>query len=166
MRLFIGLWPSEEMKKDIISVMHEMKKQGTLGSFTPASNLHLTLAFLGEVKEVEVVKEVLSSLPPEKSRLTFGEYGGNQDVFWITVKANQKLKKYVADLRKALSEKGIPVDTKKFEPHMTLLRHPKGKPSKGLPIPSSDMTVSKVSLIKSEVKDGKRVYKEIYSVSV
>ena len=164
MRLFIALKPSEAMKKDLIHVMHDMKQLGTEGKYVPAANLHITLAFLGEVTEVDAVKDVMKSLPVERSRLTFSEYGFTRDVFWIGLKGNQKIKKYVADLRLALKQKGLPVDTAKFEPHITLLRGQKGKRPTGLTVPGSEMTVSGVSLFKSEVKDGKRVYKEIFSV--
>ena len=164
MRLFIALKPSEAMKKDLIHVMHDMKQLGTEGRYVPASNLQITLAFLGEVTDLDSVKEVMKSLPVEKSRLTFSEYGFSRDVFWIGIKGNQKIKKYVADLRLALKQKGLPVDMQKFEPHITLLRGQKGKRPQGLSIPSSDMTVSQISLFRSDVKDGKRVYKEIFTV--
>ena len=127
-------------------------------------NLHCTLAFIGETDRAEDIKKVMDSIPVEKARLSFSEYGRFGDVFWIGLKGNQKIKKYAADLRKALKEDQIPCDTSKFEPHITLIRKQKGKQPAGLPVPGADMTVTKVSLMKSEVKDGKRVYKEIYSV--
>lgn len=47
MRLFIAVSLSEDMKKDLVRFMHEMKKQGVEGNFVPAQNLHMTLAFIG-----------------------------------------------------------------------------------------------------------------------
>jgi len=164
MRLFIAVELSEQMKKALIGVMHEMKKQGIAGNYVPVQNLHCTLAFIGETDRAEDIKKVMESIPVEKARLSFSEYGRFGDVFWIGLKGNQKIKKYAADLRKALKENQIPCDTAKFEPHVTLVRKQKGRQPEGLPVPGTDMTVTKVSLMKSEVKDGKRVYKEIYSV--
>ena len=51
MRLFVAVQLSEEMKKSILACMHGLKKAGVSGSYVPAQNLHLTLAFLGEMKD-------------------------------------------------------------------------------------------------------------------
>ncbi len=63
MRLFIAIPLSEEMKKALVTCMHDLKKQGVEGNYVPAQNLHLTLAFIGEYDEPEKVKEVLRSVP-------------------------------------------------------------------------------------------------------
>ena len=165
MRLFIAVDLSEEMKKALVGTMHDLKKMGVEGSYVPKQNLHMTLAFIGETQEADAVREVMKSIPVERSRLSFSEYGNFKDTMWISIKGNQKIKKYAADLRKGLKEKGLPVDMAKFEPHVTLIRGQKGKRPEGLKIPSADMTVTKISLMKSEMKDGKRVYREIFSVS-
>lgn len=164
MRLFIAIQLSDKMKKALVGTMHELKKQGVTGDFIPMQNLHITVAFLGEVQDPEPVRQILDKLLVEKPRIAFSQFGNYGDVFWVGIKGNQKLKKYAADLRKELKEGGIPCDEKKFEPHVTLVRKQKGKRPAGLKIPAEDMMVTKVSLMKSEIKDGKRVYKEIYSV--
>ncbi len=165
MRLFIAVDLSEDMKKALVGTMHDLKKAGVEGGYVPKQNLHMTLAFIGETQDVDSVREVMKGIPVEKSRLTFSEYGNFGDTFWIGIKGNQKIKKYAADLRKALKDHGVPCDMSKFEPHVTLIRKLKGRKPEGMKVPSADMTVTKISLMKSEQKDGKRVYKEIYSVS-
>ena len=165
MRLFIAIELSDNMKKSLIGVMHQLKQQGVTGSYVPVQNLHVTLAFIGETDQMQQVKAVMDQVPLEKGRLSFSSYGNFGDVFWIGIKGNQKIKKYVSDLRRALKDTGIPCDTSKFEPHVTLLRKMKGRRPADLPVPQEDMMIKKISLMKSELKDGKRVYKEIYSVS-
>ena len=165
MRLFIGVMMSDPMKKALIDVLHELKGQGINASFVPAANFHMTMAFIGETNQLEEVKAVMSSLPVEKARLSFSDFGFFDDTFWIGIKGNQKIKKYAADLRKALKDAGLPCDMAKFEPHVTLLRKVKGRRPSGLKVPDRDMTISKISLFRSDMKDGKRVYKEIFSVS-
>ncbi|MBR2529154.1 MAG: RNA 2',3'-cyclic phosphodiesterase [Blautia sp.] len=164
MRVFLALQLSEEMKKALIGTMHDMKQQGIKGNYVPMQNFHITLAFVGQTQMIDEIRQVMDSIPIEKSRLSFSDFGYTGDVFWIGVKGNQKIKKYVSDLRKRLKEKGIPCDDAKFEPHVTLIRQQKGKRPAGLAIPKADMTVTRVSLMKSEEKDGKRIYKEIYAV--
>ena len=165
MRLFIGVAMSDPMKKALIDVLHELKQQGITGNYVPAANFHMTMAFIGETNQLEEIKAVMNALPVEKARLSFNDFGFFDDTFWIGIKGNQKIKKYAADLRKGLKDAGIPCDQTKFEPHVTLLRKVKGRRPTGLKVPDRDMTISKVSLFRSDMKDGKRVYKEIYSVS-
>ena len=59
----------------------------------------------------------------------------------------------------------IPYDRKKFVPHVTIIRN-MGGPWKKVSPPKADMTVKKVSLMKSEQKNGKQVYTEIFSVDL
>ena len=165
MRLFIAVMLSDSMKKALVQGMHDLKKQGVAGRYVPAQNLHLTLAFLGEVQDAGPVRDVLSQLPVEKTKLSFSEFGRFQDTLWVGVKANQKFKKYVADLRKTLKDGGISCDTSKFVPHVTMIRAQKGNIKAYPTLPDAEMTVSKVSLMKSEMKDGKRIYREIFSCS-
>ena len=47
MRLFIAIQLSPEMKKALVSCMHDLKKQGVEGNYVPAQNLHMTLALIG-----------------------------------------------------------------------------------------------------------------------
>ncbi len=164
MRLFIAIDLAAPMKKALVGTMHELKKQGVTGNYVPMQNLHMTIAFLGNVPDPAPVAAVMDGIPVEKSRLSFSEFGNFQDTLWIGIKGNQKIKKYAADLRKALKDAGIPCDSSKFEPHVTLIRKQKGKRPAGLIIPREDMMVSKISLMRSDMKDGKRVYQEIYSV--
>jgi 2'-5' RNA ligase len=50
-------------------------------------------------------------------------------------------------------------------PHVTIIRN-MGGPWKKVSPPKADMTVKKVSLMKSEQKNGKQVYTEIFSVDL
>ena len=163
MRAFIAIPVPENMRKALIQAMHEAKKQGLDGRFVPAQNYHITVAFLGEVKDIVKIKEVMAAFPVEKSRLSFDGFEIRQDLICMNLKGNQKIKKYVSDLRNALKAAGFSVDTGKFEPHITVLRGLKGK-RPALSVPKADMMVDRICLMKSEEKDGRRVYKEIASV--
>ena len=122
MRLFIAVSLSEDMKKDLVRFMHEMKKQGVEGNFVPAQNLHMTLAFIGEYDKPSKVKEILAGIPLPEFRLCLTDTGYFGNILWMGVKGNQKLKGYVRDLRAALKANGIPCDQEKFVPHITLVR--------------------------------------------
>ena len=162
MRLFIAVDLADNMKKSLVGTLHELKKQGIAGSYVPMQNFHVTLAFLGEVKDPEEVMRVMNSLEAESSRMSFDGYGFFGDSFWIGIKTNQKLKKYAADLKKALTQAGLPCDMSKFEPHVTLIRKHKGPRPALTKVPSEDMMVKKISLMRSDRGKNGMIYTELY----
>ena len=161
MRLFIAIRLSDEMKKALVACMHDLKKQGVEGNYVPAQNLHMTLAFLGEYDDPAKVKDVIRKVPLPEFRLSLSEKGNFGNILWAGVKGNQKLKTYVKDLRAALAEEGIPFDREKFVPHITLIRKVSAKKPYQVHLPKADKTVKKASLMRSEQKNGKMVYKEL-----
>ncbi len=160
MRLFIAVQLSDDMKKALLACMHDLKKQGVEGNYVPAQNLHLTLAFIGEYDDPAKVKKVIGSVPLPQIRLSLSEKGNFGNLLWAGVKGNQKLKTYVKDLRAALKAAGIPYDEDKFIPHITLIRKAASRKPYQVHLPKAEMTVKKVSLMKSETKNGKAVYLE------
>ena len=161
MRLFIAIRLSDEMKKALVTCMHDLKKQGVEGNYVPAQNLHMTLAFLGEYDDPAKVKDVIRKVPLPEFRLSLSEKGNFGNILWAGVKGNQKLKTYVKDLRAALAEEGIPFDREKFVPHITLIRKVSAKKPYQVHLPKADMTVKKASLMRSELKIGMMVLKEL-----
>lgn len=161
MRLFIAIRLSDKMKKALVACMHDLKKQGVEGKYVPAQNLHLTLAFIGEYDYPEKVKKVIESVPLPQFRLSLSEKGNFGNILWAGVKGNQKLKTYVRDLRAALKSAGIPFNDDKFIPHITLIRKTTAKKSYQIHLPKEEMTVEKISLLKSDLKSGQAVYREI-----
>lgn len=161
MRLFIAIQLSEEMKKALTACMHDLKKQGVEGNYVPARNLHMTLAFIGEYDDPVRVKRIIESVPLPPFRLSFSEKGNFGNLIWIGVKGNQKLKTYVKNLREALKAAEVPVDHDKFVPHITLIRKAVWKKEYHVQVKKTEMTVKKASLMKSEIKGGKVVYREI-----
>ncbi len=161
MRLFIAIQLSDNTKKALVNLMHELKKQGVEGNYVPAQNLHMTLAFIGEYDDPAKIKEVISRVPVPEFRLSLSDMGNFGNILWAGVKGNQKLKAYVKDLRSALDVEGIPYDRDKFVPHITLIRKYTAKRSYKVSMPKAEMMVKKASLMKSEQKNGKAVYKEV-----
>ncbi len=160
MRLFVALQLSDELRRPLTSAMHDLKKSGVKGNYVPTPNLHLTLAFIGETDDIAAVKEALSEVSFKPFRLTLSDMGCFGDILWAGVKGNQGLSGSAKLVREALDRAQISYDRKKFEPHITLIRKMSGNWKK-VPSPKGEMTVKKISLMKSSMKDGKRVYTEI-----
>ena len=163
MRLFVSIQLSEELKDAVTGTLHALKKQGVRGSYAPKQNLHLTLAFIGETQEAAAVKEALRGLEFKPFRLGLADLGTFGDLLYVGVKGNQGLSAAAKSVREALDAAGIGYDRSKFVPHITAVRRMTGN-WKTVPAPKGEMMVRKISLMKSEQKDGKRVYTEIFSV--
>ena len=163
MRLFVAIRLSDELKKDLIGTMHVLKKLGVKGSYVPADNLHVTLAFIGETSEPEKVKEALAAVEWKPFRLSLSELGCFGDTLWIGAKGNQGLSGAARSVREALDAAEISYDQKKFVPHVTLIRKAAGNWQRAK-APKSEMMVKSISLMKSEEKNGKRVYTEVMTL--
>ena len=163
MRLFMAIQLSEEMKAALIESMHGLKKLGVKGRYVPGQNLHVTLAFLGECPDAAPAKDVLKQLSFKPFRLSLSQPGTFGDLLWVGLKGNQGLSALVRELRADLDQAGIEYDRKSFQPHITIVREMSG-PWQKLPQPKGEMMVKKVSLMRSDIRDGKRVYTELFSV--
>lgn len=163
MRLFLAICLSEELQGTMIKTMHSLKQQGVSGSYVTAANLHMTLAFLGDDAEASAVKAVMRGIRFKPFRLSLTDFGAFGDTLWIGAKGSQSLTALVKDIRSALDAANIAYDRQKFVPHITLVRHMKGN-WRQTAAPRGEMNVSRISLMKSEEKNGKRVYTEIFSV--
>ncbi len=161
MRLFIAIRFSDEVTKALTDCMHDLKKQGVEGNYVPARNLHMTLAFIGEYDNPGKVKEVIRQVPLPGCRVSLSGSGKFGNLLWAGVKGNQKLMTYVKNLREALKREEIPFDREKFVPHITMIRKVSAKNPYQVHLPKSEMTVKKISLMKSEFKNGKVEYKEL-----
>jgi len=162
MRLFIAIPFSEEFREELLRVQREMKVNGVRGNFSRPENLHVTVAFLGEVKDPAPAMKALQSVPVPELRLTSGPLGNFGELLWIGLRKNSALEEYVAEVRRALDAYGVEYDRKKFRPHITLVRRADW-PYQVLVEELAEvrrvrMTVDRVCLMKSERLDGKLTY--------
>ena len=163
MRLFLAVRFSDEVQKALLAAMHDLKAAGVRGSYVPGQNLHMTLCFIGETKERAAVCAAMDAVSFSPFRLSLDGIGAFGDLIWVGVKGNQALKGVVRDLRAQLDAAGIPYDKKEFKPHVTVIRRASGPLPKQLSLKKAEMMVRKISLMKSETRDGKTVYTEICS---
>ena len=162
MRLFVAVQLSDDMKKAVGGTLHELKQKGVKGNYIPLQNLHLTLAFIGETDDPGAVKDALKNISIKPFKLSFSEMGTFGDLLWAGMKGNQGLSNSAKAVREALDAAGIAYDRKKFTPHVTIIRKCAGN-WKQVPAPKGEMTVKKLSLMKTTFKDGKPVYSEVCS---
>ena len=158
MRLFIAIRFDSEITTALKQLQASLKDCGLKGRYSSEENLHLTLAFIGEYGNPEKVVDAMKAVEFEEFPVEFFGFGHFGIYHWVGIEENPYLMSYVKRLRSSLRENGIPFDSKKFKPHITLARRGRfmdGKVRYPDKIPEIKTTVRSVALIKSEQgKDG------------
>ena len=171
MRLFIAINFDENVKNKRLRIQRGLMMGTTGGNFSHKENLHLTLAFLGEVAEKELTKlhGIIDGLKSQPFDITIGALdmfrGG--DICYLDLSAPKELFDLQKGLTSALKASGFQTDKKKYTPHLTIAREVKFSTSFSLikfndSISPIHSCVSRVSLMKSERIKGKLTYTEIY----
>jgi 2'-5' RNA ligase len=169
MRLFIAINFDEETRNNILAVQRRLKEKGR-GRFTSPDNLHLTLAFLGDVAEADVgkIEAAMESVSFPELSLSFeaiGCFRREGELWWLGLREDPALMKLQKDLTAALRAAGFSPDTKRFRPHITLARDMSiGSVKTGelLPVPFQT-TCRRISLMSSNYPARKIEYTELYN---
>ena len=167
MRLFVGLRPSEAFRRVLSELQVQLQDAGIAAKYLDPSNLHMTLAFIGEWPEN--IAGILPSVEQPFS-ITLSHIGLFREakVIWAGVEESEPLNQLADSVRNNLSAAGIPFDPKPFVPHITLGRKPIVPAAFDLSeivIPSAEMTVSDVFLYRSDRGENGMVYSVIGSAS-
>ena len=162
MRLFIAALPDAKLTKSLVGAMHDLKLAGVGGTYSSSANLHMTLSFIGELPDARPVKEAMEKLSVERFSISLDGSGNFGSLLYAAVKGNQKMKMAAKAIRAQLTADKIPFSKESFEPHFTLIRNASRVPK--FPVEKAEMEVQRLSLMRSDTKNGKTVYKEIFSV--
>lgn len=179
MRLFIAINFTPEVKEKLYQTIQDLSKEAVSGNFTRASNLHLTVAFLGEVSSnrIQDIMKVInqSVMGREAFEIEVGGLGKfiNQGelLYWCGIRENETLEKLQHTLIRGLKAYKFSVDDKPFRPHITLGRRcrmnsnfdEKEFAKKISPI---CMKVTTINLMKSEHIEGKLIYTNLGKVKL
>jgi 2'-5' RNA ligase len=129
MRLFTGIDLPEEVAGNLNRLVERLRPHAQF-KWTPVYNLHLTTKFVGEWPE-ERIEDLISALQPlgahapipiQVEGLGWFPNPHNPRVLWAGVKAGPELVQLAADTDKVTATLGIPKETKKYSPHLTLAR--------------------------------------------
>lgn len=170
MRLFIAINFDEETKQNILNVQRRLRELGH-GNFSKPENLHLTLAFLGEVAPARVadIRKAMDSVTIRPMELIFDHVGcfkrDGGDIWWIGLAENKTLLAMQKELSDSLLTGGFRLESRRFSPHITLAREVRlnSQPDRnallGVPFSTS---ADAISLMRSERVGGKLTYTEQY----
>lgn len=127
MRIFVAI----ELPEAICEAIGRLQAELGAGRIVQPDNLHLTLAFLGEIEpfEVEALHEALSSVdwaPGPRIALAGLEVFGSEsrpEAVVLGVRADPELTRWHAAVMRAAREgAGLSLARRRFRPHVTLAR--------------------------------------------
>jgi len=102
---------------------------------TPPENFHLTLVFLGtqsgdRLEELHFALEQMTAPPMELQIDALGVFGGNKPrAVYASLRADPALSRLQSRIARAADMIGIPRDSRRFTPHVTLGRFAQGEGS-------------------------------------
>ncbi|MHC4438370.1 MAG: RNA 2',3'-cyclic phosphodiesterase [Planctomycetota bacterium] len=135
MRCFIAINIDEQIRKALARLQNELQGKADIkrsdAKWVNPENIHLTLKFLGEIKDEQVV-EVCNITGDVAGRHesfelgveSVGHFGGRSArVLWVGTGQNcEKLLQLQQDLEQQLDLAGWPREARKFSGHLTLCR--------------------------------------------
>jgi len=174
-RLFIALKIPEEIRDTIIKIRNSAVTDPQKYKWEEKNKIHLTLKFIGEVSDEliqPIAKQILFIEDFKKFDCKIGKFGffyknDKPRILWLGLSLNPEIFNLVENLNKELESFSIPVETKKFKPHLTIKRL-KGnegkefiKSFKEVNVPEINFVTSEISLIKSELFSTGSQFKEL-----
>lgn len=175
-RLFVALIIPDETKNQIKGIRKNIFPDEDKFKWEDDSKVHLTLKFIGEVKEeiLEPITKELNFLEHfQKVNCTLEKFGfffkakDEPRILWLGLNLNKAIYSIVEELNQRLSKFSIPIEHRKFKAHLTLLRIkndvPKDFISKfsNAKIPENNFSANEIVLMKSELTANGSTYKEI-----
>lgn len=151
-RLFLALWPGDELRKQIKRNSKSLLHHGG-GRPVALENIHITLAFLGNLnadqrKCVELVADGIQC-PVFSLILDHAGHWSRPRVLWIGASETpDALSQLVADLYKGIHRCGIELDSRPYRAHLTLMRKVNKAPA-DLNFQSLEWRVGSFVLVKS-----------------
>jgi len=132
MRTFIAIDLDKEIKVTLSALIEELRERNKNIKWVRQEAMHLTLKFLGEIKE-EKIPEIVNTLEEitKDYRPFFLKIKGtgyfplekkNPRVLWTGVEADEALISLQQRLESELEEIGFPKEKRTFHPHLTLGR--------------------------------------------
>ena len=170
MRAFLALWPDSETAL-AIDRWRSLCWRNLPGA-VPVQNLHLTLAFLGDIEraQVERLTEALDRISAERIEVPLCRVGYQVDQNMLWLEPGPELAEQAAPLhrlvdaaRHASGKAGIAVRKGLFRPHVTLARRVEVTASSPLMEPSFSLVAEDFHLVSSERRPGGPHYRIVRS---
>lgn len=132
-RLFLALDIAPEIRNRLSAYVDTLRRVPGI-RFMPPESYHVTLKFLGEVQDVDRVKQAASTVQSPAFNLSFHDVGFFPNpraprVFWAGIHADERLSALASTLENAMHSVGFEREERPFRPHLTLARSGSGSPT-------------------------------------
>jgi 2'-5' RNA ligase len=163
MRCFIAIDIDEKIKSALSGLQRQLQgsvdvKKSDLKWVNP-DNVHLTLKFLGEIKDAKVVEvcNIVRAVAGRNKSFeldieSVGHFGGKSPkVLWVgTGRGEENLLELQEDIEKSLALAGWPQEARKFSGHLTLCRIRNSKAGMKLAQVSEDYRDFKLGTVQAD----------------
>lgn len=176
MRTFIAIDIPKELKEKIYNAFNNERERIKGIKWVEKENLHITLKFLGEIKE-EKIKEIERILDEVSDKfksfeVSLGELGGfpefkNPRVLWIGVSPYEKIEEIFKFIEDRAEKVSIEREGRKFHPHITVARVKEKKRISFEKKKFDDkFKVNRIVLFKSDLRKEGPIYTQIKEVKL
>ena len=176
MRIFIALEIPERTKDNLTRSAIQFKQFATSGNFVSTANYHITLHFLGEVAEsdlmyVQNAMDGIKHLPaPTLSLLQFVTLRGS-DATAARLKNCLALTELHDQLGEKLENNNFTVEHRAYRPHITICRKAKftlpfAEVTKNVDVFNAPFVANKVVLYQSTLTKEGPIYTPLYTVTL
>lgn len=135
MRLFVALDIEPAIHAEIARFLATLKARVSEVRWVRPESLHVTLKFIGEVREDKAaqIKKALADVRTPSPTITFAGTGffpnpKSPRVFWVGVQADDKLAELARSVDEVTREFGIEAEKQAYRAHLTLARSGSGSP--------------------------------------
>ena len=181
MRCFVALPLSNKIVNGLNEIQNGLSKSGFKLRWVKPENIHLTIAFMGEITQEQVDKigigleEIAKDFQPFE--IVIGKLGAfaspkNARVVWVGCREeNGLLRNLQKAVVKMIKAENIPLESKKFHPHLTLGRA--NPPIKKLAVPENIwncspgiLNVTEINIYQSNLSSDGASYSILKSVPI
>ncbi len=176
MRIFIALELPSKAKDYLDRSSSQFAYFSEGGNYVPRQNYHVTLHFLGEVADSDVIfvqsaMDRVAHLPQFELAITQFAMMKTGDLVYAKIKKSPSLLALHEELGKCLEENRFDVEHRAYRPHITLIRKaafnlPFSEVTKSVSVYNMPFTCSDVVLYQSQLTPKGAVYSELYRVSL
>jgi len=164
-RLFFALWPDAAALRQIVDVQQRLSREIS-GRWMQPDNLHVTLAFLGQVgvDRMPMLRQVAAAALGEPLELTLDRVGWWRQPQVLCLTSGcvpEALLRWVTSLSRGLTQAGFVLDQRPFRVHMTLARAVRQRPPGVKLEPPIPLRVTEFSLVRSCRSDAGSSYTRV-----
>lgn len=176
MRIFVALEIPQRTKDNLTRSAEQFRHFATTGSFVSSQNYHITLHFLGEVAEsdlmyVQNAMDGIKDLPaPTLALLQFVTLRGS-DATVAKLRNSPALTELHEKLGERLEHNGFTVEHRAYRPHITICRRAKftlpfAEVTKNVDVYNAPFVASKVVLYQSVLTKEGAIYTPLYTIEL